>query len=96
MSRLKEKWSEYWRSSREIKRHVSLFISPRGERVAVAAGNQITILQQDDDYKEPCGIFTSKIFLISLIKALKCWCQLAAFVKICRLNRIYEFVLEHN
>ncbi|XP_031263403.1 MAG2-interacting protein 2-like, partial [Pistacia vera] len=59
VSKLKEKWSEYRRSPREIKRLVSLFISPRGERVAVAAGNQITILQKDDDYKEPCGIFTS-------------------------------------
>ncbi|KAK9292568.1 hypothetical protein L1049_020542 [Liquidambar formosana] len=38
---------------------ISLFVSPRGERVAVASGNQITILQKDDDYQEPCGIFTS-------------------------------------
>lgn len=27
--------------------------------MAVAAGNQITILQKDDNYQEPCGIFTS-------------------------------------
>ncbi|KAL9459753.1 hypothetical protein AB3S75_003035 [Citrus x aurantiifolia] len=56
VSKLREKWSMY-RQPRKTKKQVSLFISPRGERVAVAAGNQITILQKDDDYQEPCGIF---------------------------------------
>lgn len=57
LSKLREKWSMY-RQPRKTKKQVSLFISPRGERVAVAAGNQITILQKNDDYKEPCGIFS--------------------------------------
>ncbi|KAF5731302.1 hypothetical protein HS088_TW19G00909 [Tripterygium wilfordii] len=56
VSQLKEKWSSYWHP-RKLKRRVSLVISPRGEHVAVAAGNQITILQKEDDYREPCGIF---------------------------------------
>lgn len=42
---------------------VSLFISSTGELVAVAASNQITILQKEDNYAEPCGIFTSKMNL---------------------------------
>ena len=46
-------------SKKKLKRWVSLFVSLRGERVAVAARNQITILQKDDNYQEPCGIFTS-------------------------------------
>ncbi|XP_057950810.1 MAG2-interacting protein 2 isoform X2 [Malania oleifera] len=58
VSQLKEKWREY-RNPRKVRKWVSLFISPRGERVAVAVGNQITILQKGDDYREPCGIFTS-------------------------------------
>lgn len=59
-SRLKEKWNEY-NQPKKMKKLISLFISPNGERVAVAAGNQITILWKDDDYLEPCGTFTSKI-----------------------------------
>lgn len=36
--------------------------------MAVTSGNQITILQKDDDYLEPCGTFTSKFnFLTSLM-----------------------------
>lgn len=58
LSQLKDKWSEY-KQPRTLKKLISLFISPSGERVAVAAGNQITILQKDDDYQEPCGTFTS-------------------------------------
>lgn len=60
LSQIKEKWSDYRRPKR-LKRWVSLFVSPSGERVAVAAGNQITILQKDDDYQKPCGIFMSRI-----------------------------------
>ncbi|KDP36267.1 hypothetical protein JCGZ_09832 [Jatropha curcas] len=37
----------------------SSLISVSGERVAVATGNQITILRKEDDYQEPYGIFTS-------------------------------------
>ncbi|XP_042982189.1 MAG2-interacting protein 2 [Carya illinoinensis] len=58
-SRLKEKWNEY-NQPKKMKKLISLFISPNGERVAVAAGNQITILWKDDDYLEPCGTFTSR------------------------------------
>lgn len=61
LSQIKAKWSDY-RSPKRLKRLVSLFVSLRGERVAVAAGNQITILQKDDDYQEPYGVFTSKIY----------------------------------
>lgn len=46
--------------------------------MAVAAGNQITILQKDDDYMEPCGIFTSKIhLLIHLVMFVISLCQLS-------------------
>ncbi|XP_077245639.1 MAG2-interacting protein 2-like isoform X2 [Tasmannia lanceolata] len=55
---LKEKWDEYKRP-RILKKSESLFISPRGDYIAVAARNQITILRKDDNYMEPCGIFTS-------------------------------------
>lgn len=55
-----ERWSKY-KQPRKISKLVSLFISPRGEHVAVASGNYITILQKEDDYTKPCGTFTSKI-----------------------------------
>uniref|UniRef100_A0A1D1Z3C7 Neuroblastoma-amplified sequence n=1 Tax=Anthurium amnicola TaxID=1678845 RepID=A0A1D1Z3C7_9ARAE len=45
--------------SRSFNRRMSLFISPNGEHVGIAAGNQITILQKDDNYINPCGIFIS-------------------------------------
>ncbi|KAI3457970.1 hypothetical protein Pfo_014633 [Paulownia fortunei] len=57
ITQLKEKWSEY-RQPRRLRRLVSLFVSARGDYVAVASGNQITILQKDNDYEEPVGIFT--------------------------------------
>ncbi|GAV82820.1 Sec39 domain-containing protein [Cephalotus follicularis] len=57
VSLLKGKWSGY-RQPKKIKKTISLFVSPRGERVAVAAGNKITILRKEDDYQEPCGIFS--------------------------------------
>ena len=63
VSQLKEKWAGY-KNPKKLKKPVSLFISPRGERVAVAAGNQVIILRKEDDYQEPCGIFTSKIYFI--------------------------------
>lgn len=56
VGRLRDKWIGYNQTQR-IGRSVSLFISPSGERVAVAAGNQITILRKEDDYLDPFGIF---------------------------------------
>ncbi|XP_059628990.1 MAG2-interacting protein 2 [Cornus florida] len=58
VSQLKEKWSEY-RRPRKLRKCTSLFVSPGGKHVAIAAGNRITILQKDDDYQETCGFFTS-------------------------------------
>ncbi|KAK1272141.1 hypothetical protein QJS04_geneDACA006154 [Acorus gramineus] len=63
---LKEKWEEY-RQPRVSKKRASLFVSPTGEYVAVATGNRITILQKDDNYMEPCGIFTSKDKLTTFV-----------------------------
>lgn len=63
VSQLKEKWIRF-KNPKKMRKPVSLFISPRGERVAVAGGNQVTILRKEDDYQEPCGIFTSKIYFI--------------------------------
>ncbi|KAM1126998.1 hypothetical protein ACFX2B_041600 [Malus domestica] len=57
VNQLREKWSEY-KQPRKLRKLASLFISPRGERVAVASGNQITILQKEDEYSKPCGTFT--------------------------------------
>ncbi|KAJ4841236.1 hypothetical protein Tsubulata_022373 [Turnera subulata] len=56
LSQLKEKWSG---SPAKMKKPISLFISHRGERVAVASANQITILHKEDDYQMPRGVFTS-------------------------------------
>ncbi|KAL7003648.1 hypothetical protein U1Q18_004797 [Sarracenia purpurea var. burkii] len=67
VSQLKEKWSGY-RSPRKVRKWASLFVSPRGERVAVAVGNQLTILQKDDDYQQPCGLFTN-ISLLAVVGA---------------------------
>ncbi|XP_054797904.1 MAG2-interacting protein 2 isoform X2 [Prosopis cineraria] len=58
VNQLKEKWTEYNQPKR-LRRLMSLFISPRGKHVAVATGNQITILSKEDDFQEPCGIFNS-------------------------------------
>lgn len=60
MNQLKERWYGYSRP-RANKKRVSLFVSPGGEHVAVAAENRITILHKDDDYMEPCGVFTCKL-----------------------------------
>lgn len=61
LSQLKEKLTEY-KQPKKLKKLTSLFVSPRGERVAVAAGNHITILRKEDDYTVPCGIFAGKIY----------------------------------
>ncbi|KAL2555078.1 MAG2-interacting protein 2 [Forsythia ovata] len=58
ITQLKEKWSEY-RQPRRLRRLASLFVTARGDQVAVASGNQITILQKDNDYQEPVGMFNS-------------------------------------
>ncbi|GLT41517.1 hypothetical protein SLA2020_155740 [Shorea laevis] len=57
VSQIKEKWSAY-RNPKKENKPVSLFVSPSAERVAVAAGNRLTILRKEDDYQEPFGTFT--------------------------------------
>ncbi|KAL1541618.1 MAG2-interacting protein 2 [Salvia divinorum] len=57
ITQLKERWSAY-RQPRKLRRLVSLFVSARGDYVAVAYGNQITILRKENDYQEPVGILT--------------------------------------
>nr|GMD02356.1 MAG2-interacting protein 2 [Ipomoea batatas] len=57
IAQLKEKWSNY-KHPRRLRKSASLFVSPGGDLVAVASRNQITILRKEDDYQEPCGIFT--------------------------------------
>lgn len=59
IAQLKERWRKHEHTTK-IRRYASLFVSPRGHLVAVASGNQITILQKDDDYQKPCGIFVCK------------------------------------
>lgn len=58
LTQLKDKWIGYG-LPKKLKRWVSLFVSPKGERVAVAVGNHITILRKDDDYQQACGTFAS-------------------------------------
>ncbi|KAJ1383090.1 WD40-repeat-containing domain superfamily, partial [Sesbania bispinosa] len=58
VSQLKEKWSEY-NEPKRLRRLVSLFVSPTAKHVAVATGNRVTILSKEDDYQQPCAIFTS-------------------------------------
>lgn len=53
---LKRKWNEFWRPRRS-KTKMALFVSPDGEHVALGFRNQLVILQKDDDYMEPCGIY---------------------------------------
>ncbi|XP_010519456.1 PREDICTED: MAG2-interacting protein 2 isoform X2 [Tarenaya hassleriana] len=60
VSQLKEKWDEYWHPRKNHK-PASLFISAGGELVAVAAGNHVTILRKEDDYRKPFGTFTSSM-----------------------------------
>lgn len=60
LSEFRDKWTTN-RHSQKLSKWLSMFVSPSGEYVAIAAGNEITILQRDDNYQEPCGIFTSKI-----------------------------------
>ncbi|XP_042447126.1 MAG2-interacting protein 2-like [Zingiber officinale] len=53
----KERWYQY-RRSRAVNKKVSLIVSSGGEHVAVAVGNQISIFHKDDDYMNPCGVYT--------------------------------------
>ncbi|CAN4085664.1 unnamed protein product [Withania somnifera] len=59
VAQLKERWRKHGHPAK-IRRYASLFVSSRGDLVAVASGNQITILQKDDDYQKHCGIFICK------------------------------------
>jgi len=61
----KEKWARY-KKPKAFKKNMSLFVSPNGEYVAIAAGNQITILQKGDDYMHPTCIFTSESTISNL------------------------------
>ncbi|KAG0498126.1 hypothetical protein HPP92_002817 [Vanilla planifolia] len=42
---------------RMSKRKMAIFVSPEADHVALAIGNQVVILQKDDDYMEPCGTY---------------------------------------
>ncbi|XP_068649778.1 MAG2-interacting protein 2 isoform X2 [Aristolochia californica] len=61
-----EKWRRHKRP-KTLRECILLCVSPRGTYVAVAAGNEITILQKDDNYMEPCGIFSSDDRLTTFI-----------------------------
>lgn len=74
ITQLKEKWSEY-RQPRRLRRLVSLYVTARGDHVAVASGDQIIILRKDDDYQEPVGMFNSKIYVSVKINLNKCSVQ---------------------
>ncbi|PHT96562.1 hypothetical protein BC332_34512 [Capsicum chinense] len=58
IAQLKERWRKHGNPTK-VRRCASLFVSPRGDLVAVASGNQITILQKVDEYQKPRGIFNS-------------------------------------
>ncbi|KAG6469983.1 hypothetical protein ZIOFF_070922 [Zingiber officinale] len=57
----KERWYQY-RRSRAVNKKVSLIVSSGGEHVAVAVGNQISIFHKDDDYMNPCGVYTCSYY----------------------------------
>uniref|UniRef100_A0A7N0ZST8 Sec39 domain-containing protein n=1 Tax=Kalanchoe fedtschenkoi TaxID=63787 RepID=A0A7N0ZST8_KALFE len=62
LSRAIKQVKERWRGRKHTGKQgkpVSLFLSERGENVAVVTGNYITLLRKDDDYHDPCGTFTS-------------------------------------
>lgn len=62
LNQLKEKWNEGKRP-RTLSKWALLFVSPRGDYVAVAVRNRITIFRKDDNYMDPCGVFTSKCLI---------------------------------
>ncbi|KAI3740580.1 hypothetical protein L2E82_31048 [Cichorium intybus] len=57
LSEFREKWTTN-KHQQNLSKWISMFISPSGKHVAIAVGNEITILQRDDNYQEPCRIFT--------------------------------------
>ncbi|OIT26501.1 PREDICTED: MAG2-interacting protein 2 [Nicotiana attenuata] len=59
IAQLKERWRKQGDPTK-VRRYASLFVSARGDLVAVASGNQITIMQKGDDYQKPCGIYICK------------------------------------
>lgn len=59
IAQLKERWRKHGNPTK-VRRCASLFVSPRDDLVAVASGNQITILQKVDEYQKPRGIFNCK------------------------------------
>lgn len=61
VSHLKDKWTGY-KQPKRLRRLVSLFVSATAKHVAVAAGNRISIFSKEDDYQNPCAIFTSEIY----------------------------------
>ncbi|CAM8900818.1 unnamed protein product [Rhodiola kirilowii] len=61
ISRVKERWSGRKYPGKQSK-PVSLYVSERGENVAVVTGNYITFLQKDDNFHDPCGTFTCNNF----------------------------------
>jgi neuroblastoma-amplified sequence len=61
VSKIKEKWSGYYRG-KTLKREIFLVVSPNGKYVAVCAGNEIVILEKENDYMEPCGIYKGMCF----------------------------------
>lgn len=58
LSEFREKWTTN-RHPQKLSKWISMFVSPSGEHVAIAVGNEITFLERDDNYQEPCGIFTN-------------------------------------
>ncbi|KAL5074060.1 hypothetical protein RYX36_013044 [Vicia faba] len=59
VTQLKEKWTEYNEPTR-LRKLVSLFVFPTAKYVvvAIATGNQITILSKEDEYQQSYAIFT--------------------------------------
>ncbi|GJZ78464.1 MAG2-interacting protein 2 [Tanacetum coccineum] len=70
LSEFRERWTKN-RHPHKLSKWISMFVSPSGEHVAIAVGKiEINILQRDDNYQEPCGIFT-RPYSISLWQ----WCR---------------------
>lgn len=61
VAKIKEKWSGHYRG-RTFKREIFLVVSPEGKYVAICACNEIYILEKENDYMEPCGIYKGMYF----------------------------------
>ncbi|KAL4557204.1 hypothetical protein LXL04_035377 [Taraxacum kok-saghyz] len=57
LSEFREKWTTN-KNPQKLTKYISMYVSPSSEHVAIAVGNTVTILQRDDNYQNPCGIFT--------------------------------------